>query len=856
MADTDFERLTIELQASNVALSKSLATIASDVDKRLLGIEKRTETMSRRVTSSFNAAGRQFSRIGTTLFGGAALVGISRFVSRVVDVAGKIQDTAEALGVSTDALQAWGIMAGRAGVNQDTFNSALDRFSKNLGDAQLKGGDFAKLLNNIGVGTTGTAEEVFLRLADAVKATGNQEQKVAITTAALGKSEANLVPILQQGSAAIREQTQEFVRNGSVITRDNIAKIDELGDKWADLKRQLQATAGNVLGGFTDEFGKFADTLSSPQFQESLKNFGALMAQVAVAVAKAAPFLPNIAGALAGARVGRVLGTPGAIGGAVLGGLAPELLSTQTASVEALDKELQYLKATLASLPEEAQVFTAGQINSLEKQIEVARELRRKAAQAAGIPLAATGTPAAAAGGAIDRTGALNDDLDAARKAVARALAEQKQAEAQLASQVAQATAEALRGQLPYYDAVREQIRVTTETAVAAAEEKKNADIAALDETKLGLKDYATIVQSIEKRTEAEKKEIREKGREDANRINNQQIEDEEELSAQIIRLHQDRRRAISDERRSVNEAQRALAQEQTQTRIIKSEERGVPFEARAAAERAAIEQNLEFQKEALAEAEQARIDALNDELRQVEDHEIALGAIRDEFRAKRKEADERASQDHIILDRIEQEARLSAVSDFFGNLATLSQSGSEELKAIGKAAAIADATIRGIQAVNLALTSPLGFPANFALAASVGVMTAANVARIAAMEKGGIVGPGGEMPLRRYARGGVASSPQMAVFGEGSMNEAFVPLPDGRRIPVTLKMPALPAGSGRQGPMHLTIRQELALAGANGDEAVRRLASQGAREGAALAVQQIRRQLPDLMVRAEKRKL
>jgi hypothetical protein len=42
-------------------------------------------------------------------------------------------------------------------------------------------------------------------------------------------------------------------------------------------------------------------------------------------------------------------------------------------------------------------------------------------------------------------------------------------------------------------------------------------------------------------------------------------------------------------------------------------------------------------------------------------------------------------------------------------------------------------------------------------------------------------------VPLRRYAGGGIADSPQLAMFGEGAANEAFVPLPDGRRIPVQM---------------------------------------------------------------------
>jgi hypothetical protein len=52
----------------------------------------------------------------------------------------------------------------------------------------------------------------------------------------------------------------------------------------------------------------------------------------------------------------------------------------------------------------------------------------------------------------------------------------------------------------------------------------------------------------------------------------------------------------------------------------------------------------------------------------------------------------------------------------------------------------------------------------------------------------GGIMTAQGEMPLRKYAAGGIANSPQLAMFGEGSMNEAYVPLPDGRRIPVAMK--------------------------------------------------------------------
>lgn len=53
---------------------------------------------------------------------------------------------------------------------------------------------------------------------------------------------------------------------------------------------------------------------------------------------------------------------------------------------------------------------------------------------------------------------------------------------------------------------------------------------------------------------------------------------------------------------------------------------------------------------------------------------------------------------------------------------------------------------------------------------------------------KGGVMSSNGELDLRKYASGGIANSPQLAVFGEGSMPEAYVPLPDGRSIPVSFR--------------------------------------------------------------------
>jgi SLT domain-containing protein len=58
-------------------------------------------------------------------------------------------------------------------------------------------------------------------------------------------------------------------------------------------------------------------------------------------------------------------------------------------------------------------------------------------------------------------------------------------------------------------------------------------------------------------------------------------------------------------------------------------------------------------------------------------------------------------------------------------------------------------------------------------------------------LAKGGIVqgGLGRALPMKGYANGGpIVDKPHIALIGEGKHNEAVVPLPDGRSIPVDMQ--------------------------------------------------------------------
>jgi TP901 family phage tail tape measure protein len=75
------------------------------------------------------------------------------------------------------------------------------------------------------------------------------------------------------------------------------------------------------------------------------------------------------------------------------------------------------------------------------------------------------------------------------------------------------------------------------------------------------------------------------------------------------------------------------------------------------------------------------------------------------------------------------------------------------------------------------------------------------------AFKDGGIMSSAGRIPINTYSKGGIANSPQLSIFGEGSVPEAYVPVPSGR-IPVEMK--------GGQGGGNTTIQMNITTPDAN----------------------------------------
>lgn len=126
------------------------------------------------------------------------------------------------------------------------------------------------------------------------------------------------------------------------------------------------------------------------------------------------------------------------------------------------------------------------------------------------------------------------------------------------------------------------------------------------------------------------------------------------------------------------------------------------------------------------------------------------------------------------------------------GNIVQTLASSAAKLFGIGVETAAATTTAGQMQLMSFAMGNATGDLLAFSAS-----LKAAQVAGAIPFANGGIMTGKGSMPLKAYAKGGIANSPQLALFGEGSMAEAFVPLPDGRSIPVTMRGDLSGAGGG-----------------------------------------------------------
>lgn len=185
----------------------------------------------------------------------AAVRGAVEFVrGMTTDVAKQGDEMAKLsrrLGVGIETLSAFGYAAQLGGSNVQEMGNALKFLQKNAYESTAEGGGLAtakRAFDALGIsvkdssGNLKDAETLFFEASDALSKLGAGMERTGIATQLFGRSGLTIIPIIDQGTAAIRAQIEEARRYGIVWT-DTTGKIAE---DFVDAQTRMNAAINGL----------------------------------------------------------------------------------------------------------------------------------------------------------------------------------------------------------------------------------------------------------------------------------------------------------------------------------------------------------------------------------------------------------------------------------------------------------------------------------------------------------------------------------------------------------------------------------------------------------------------------------
>lgn len=223
----------------------------------------------------FEKLGKQAGiAVGTAFV--AAGTALAALTARGIQLGDALDKSSKALGVSVDALASLRYAAQFAGVESNVLEASLAKLAKISSEASDKGGKAAETLGQLGLKgqdlrALGLDEQLEV-VADAMAGLKNETDKNRIAQELFGETGRKLIPLLNQGSAAIRAQRDEARSLG--LTLDQVQQknitdaqdaLGKLGQATDGLSLQLAATFGPAIetaaGALTTLISSVTDTL-------------------------------------------------------------------------------------------------------------------------------------------------------------------------------------------------------------------------------------------------------------------------------------------------------------------------------------------------------------------------------------------------------------------------------------------------------------------------------------------------------------------------------------------------------------------------------------------------------------------
>ena len=186
----------------------------------------------------------------TALIAAGAAGGMGLLIRQSLNATDALAKTASRIGTTTAELQKLQFASELSGLNIETTNMALQRFSRRAAEAARGTGEAQTAIQELGLDARELANaplsDAMLMLADAFEEVDGGTQKLRIAFKLFDSEGAGMVTMLNQGSAAMRELFNEAEGLGFILSASAVRGVEDTNDAFTKL--------GFVLAGIRDQF--------------------------------------------------------------------------------------------------------------------------------------------------------------------------------------------------------------------------------------------------------------------------------------------------------------------------------------------------------------------------------------------------------------------------------------------------------------------------------------------------------------------------------------------------------------------------------------------------------------------------
>lgn len=205
--------------------------------------------------SSFDRIKTAAKSLAGILAGAFTVDAIVDFARAQFDAAIELDNMAKAVGLSAQQLGALQLEAKKAGLETDRITDAMSGLNEKLLDAAAGGKDAKAFFDALGVSVVDAAGQVknadvaLQDIATAFAGMADGATKSAIASELMGDAGAELIPILNQGGAAMRANTQAAIEMGAVLSDQTIGQVRQLKSEMAQTGAVVDAAKNSIMAG-------------------------------------------------------------------------------------------------------------------------------------------------------------------------------------------------------------------------------------------------------------------------------------------------------------------------------------------------------------------------------------------------------------------------------------------------------------------------------------------------------------------------------------------------------------------------------------------------------------------------------